>query len=212
MGKRSDMAGVVLAGGRSRRMEGGVKAFADLAGKPMLQSVIDRIRPQVGLLMLSVEQKAPEWDCFGLEQVPDPRPGSHGPLGGLLAALEKASQEGAGYLALVPCDAPFLPHNLVAALADTSSRQALPVAVIRNAGRVQPVFSLWSTRLAGRLQEAVNGQHMAGFMQFLRVQEHAILDWPDEAENPFFNINDRAALEHAKKRIDQAMEAEQCSV
>lgn len=212
MSNRCDVAGVILAGGRSRRMGGEAKAFADLAGKPMLQAVIDRIRPQVGSLMLSVEQVSPEWDAFGLEQVPDPRPGSHGPLGGLLAALDRAKQGGAGFLALVPCDAPFLPGNLVPALEACAARHALPVSVVRTAGRVQPVFSLWSTRLSSRLREAVSEQQMAGFMQFLRVQEHAILDWPEEAQNPFFNINDRAALEQARQRIEQQAEAEQCSV
>ena len=51
-----------------------------------------------------------------------------------------------------------------------------------------------SQYLAGRLREAVTEQHMAGFMQFLQVQEHAILDWPKETQPPFFNINDSAAL------------------
>ena len=212
MGNLADIAGVILAGGQSRRMGGGFKAFADLAGKPMLQAVIDRIRPQTRSLMLSVERVCPEWEMFGLEQVPDPRPGSHGPLGGLLAALVRAKQSGAGFLALVPCDAPFLPIHLVPALEDTAARQDQPVAVVRYAGRIQPVFSLWSTGLAERLREAVNNQQMAGFMQFLRVQEHAILDWPEQVQNPFFNINDRAALEQAKQRVEQATEAKQCSV
>ena len=211
MEERTEIAGVILAGGRSRRMGGGIKSFAELAGKPMLQEVIDRIRPQVGTLMLSVEQESPEWETFGLEQVPDPRPGSRGPLGGLLAALDKAKQEGASFLALVPCDAPFLPNNLVASLEGAAAGQAEPVAVVRYAGRIQPVFSLWSTGLTGRLREAVTDQQMAGFMQYLQVQEHAILEWPEQAQSPFFNINDRTALEQAQQRINQETEAKQCS-
>lgn len=212
MEQKTDIAGVILAGGRSRRMGGGVKALADLAGQPMLQVVIDRIRPQVGSLVLSVERISPEWGPFGLEQVPDPRPGSHGPLGGLLAALDRAKQEGAAFLALVPCDAPFLPENLVPALEQAAATNARPVSVICYAGRIQPVFSLWSTGLTDRIREAVSNQQMAGFMQFLRVQEHAILDWPEQAQNPFFNINDPAALEQAQQRIEQETDAEQCSV
>ena len=67
-------------------------------------------------------------------------------------------------------------------------------------------------RPTDRIREAVSNQQMAGFMQFLRVQEHAILDWPEQAQNPFFNINDPAALEQAQQRIEQETDAEQCSV
>ena len=207
----ASVIGVILAGGRSRRMGGEAKAFVALADQPMLQAVIDRFRPQVGQLLLSVEQVSPQWDPFGLEQVPDPRPGSNGPLGGLLAALDRAIQQGASLVALVPCDAPFLPESLVSELGNAAVRQASPVAVVRYGGRIQPVFSLWSTALAGHLREAVTDRRMAGFMQYLRVQEHAILDWPQEAHNPFFNINDRGALEQARRRIGQKTESEQCS-
>lgn len=211
MVNRNLVAGVILAGGRSRRMAGGVKAFADLAGKPMLQVVVERIRPQVDTLLLSVEQVAPEWEPFGLEQVPDPTPGSCGPLGGLLAALEHAQAAGASYLALVPCDAPFLPRDLVSRLLAQASDLPEPVVIVRYGEMVQPAFSLWGTRLVPRLRAVVTAQGMAGFRQFLRVQEHAILDWPEEPQNPFFNINDRAALERARQWFEQAREQKPCS-
>jgi molybdopterin-guanine dinucleotide biosynthesis protein A len=41
-----DIVGVVLAGGQSRRMGGGDKTLKLLAGKTILQHVIDRVRPQ----------------------------------------------------------------------------------------------------------------------------------------------------------------------
>ena len=51
--KFDDITGVLLAGGQSRRMfpaqlGGGDKSLRDLAGKPMLAHVIDRLGPQVG--------------------------------------------------------------------------------------------------------------------------------------------------------------------
>ena len=70
------IAGVILAGGRSRRMNVPSKAFLDIAGKPLLQHVIDRLRPQVSYLELSVERVSGEYEAFGLVQVPDPMPGN----------------------------------------------------------------------------------------------------------------------------------------
>ena len=40
--------GVLLAGGKARRMGGGDKCLRPLAGKPILSHVLERVRPQVG--------------------------------------------------------------------------------------------------------------------------------------------------------------------
>ena len=52
------VAGVILAGGLSRRMGGGDKGLRILAGRPILDHVIDRARPQVGPLVLNANGEA----------------------------------------------------------------------------------------------------------------------------------------------------------
>jgi molybdopterin-guanine dinucleotide biosynthesis protein A len=196
----ADFAGVVLAGGRSRRMGPGDKAFADLAGKPMLQHVIDRIGPQVNRLVLSVEQVSDDYAAFGLAQVADPLPGSRGPLGGLLAALRSLRTK-EDWLMLVPCDAPFLPRDLLACLLRGAREEERPGGVISIAGEVQPTFSLWHRELLPRLEWAVLEQKMSGFKQFLGHQALALIEVePDQAWR-FFNINDLQALEQARQRL-----------
>lgn len=197
---RAQCAGVVLAGGRSRRMGPGDKAFADLAGKPMLQHVIDRIDPQVNRLMLSVEREADEYAAFGLAQVADPLPGSRGPLGGLLAALRTLQAE-EDWLLLVPCDAPFLPRDLLARLLLRAREEKLPGAVISVTGEVQPTFSLWHRDLLPRLEWAVLEQKMAGFKQFLAHEALAPAEVEPKRAWRFLNINDLAALEQARQRL-----------
>ena len=51
---RPSIAGAILAGGRSRRMGGAPKALLDLAGRTMMEHVIERFAPQVGQVV-SVE-------------------------------------------------------------------------------------------------------------------------------------------------------------
>ena len=197
---RAQCAGVVLAGGRSRRMGPGDKAFVDLAGKPMMQHVIDRIDPQVNRLMLSVERETDEYAAFGLTQVADPLPGSRGPLGGLLAALRTLRAE-EDWLLLVPCDAPFLPRDLLARLLRRAREEKLPGAVISVTGEVQPTFSLWHRDLLPRLEWAVLEQKMAGFKQFLAHEALAPAEVEPERAWRFLNINDLAALEQARQRL-----------
>lgn len=202
--------GVVLAGGRSERMGGRHKALLPLGGRPLLAHVIERARPQVARLLLSVESESRAWDGFGLQQVSDPSPGHCGPLGGLLSALRclRATEQ---WLLLLPCDAPFIPGDLAARLQRCALAAARPGAAVFSAGRLQPAFSLWHVELLPRLEQAVDRQGMAGFHQFLDVAPLGTLHWPDAQPDayddagmcdrpwPFFNINDPAALEQAAR-------------
>ena len=49
----SDITGVLLAGGQSRRMGGGDKGLLQFGDGTMLGHVIDRFAPQVGRLVLN---------------------------------------------------------------------------------------------------------------------------------------------------------------
>ncbi len=197
------MAGAVLAGGRSRRMDGGSKALLPLAGAPLLSHVLERFSPQVDELFLSVERTSPAWDAFGLSQVPDPAPGSNGPLGGLLACLRRLPQDGRlEWLLLAPCDAPFLPLDLGARLLTRAVEAGSPGALVRWEGQAQPTFSLWHRDLLSELEGAVVDERLAGFRQFLQGRPLAELDWPaGDALPPFFNINDREALAAAERLL-----------
>ena len=63
----SDIPGLILAGGLSRRM-GTNKALSPLGGKPLMSHVIDRVTPQVTTLALNASES---WaDTFGLPLVP----------------------------------------------------------------------------------------------------------------------------------------------
>lgn len=200
----SDCAGVILAGGRSRRMGGGMKALLPLGEITLLQHVMDRLAPQVGQLYLSVEAPMAEFEPYRLEQIADPMPGSNGPLGGLLASMRRTASEGRAWLLLAPCDAPFLPLDLASRLHACAGQEKADIAVISCASRLQPTFSLWNTAVLPDMEMAVMNEGMAGFMQFLARRRHAVLDWSRTGVNPFFNINDPAALGQASRMIESA--------
>ena len=199
--RMTGLAGVILAGGRSRRMGGRFKALAPLGGKPLIRHVIDRLQPQVRSLVLSVEKHVPDFEVFGLPQVEDPAPGSRGPLGGLLSAMANMEVD-CDWMLLAPCDAPFLPLELAERLLKCALNDDQAGCVVRYAAEVQPTFSLWHRRLLPRLEEAVLEEGMAGFKQFLRDTPVAILDWESSDPSPFFNINDPDALEEAAILLD----------
>lgn len=201
---RVQVAGVILAGGHSRRMGGETKALLPLAGEPMLKHVIDRVKPQVAELSLSVEYPSDSFAGFGLQQLPDRKPDG-GPLEGLLAALQWMDPD-FDWLLLVPCDAPFVPGDLAKQLYESATESGLAGALVRYGDEIQPTFSLWHRSILPALQHAVTAGGLSGFKQFLRRVRLAERDWPPSTPSPFFNINDQEALREAGQMINAIKE------
>ena len=98
---------------------GGVdKGLVELDGRPMVAWVLERLAPQVGELLINANQNPERYAAFGHPVVADEIGGFAGPLAGLHAALAAARTP---WVVTVPCDSPFLPHDLVARLAAARS-------------------------------------------------------------------------------------------
>src|SRR5215208_5667104 len=99
-------------------MGGGDKSLRRLAGRPLLEHVIDRLRPQVDALVLNANGDPARFARFGLPVVPDTVPDFAGPLAGILAGLDWAADNrpDCAFVVSVATDAPFLPDELVSRL------------------------------------------------------------------------------------------------
>jgi molybdopterin-guanine dinucleotide biosynthesis protein A len=150
-----DTAGVVLAGGRSTRM-GGDKALAPLAGRPLVAHVAARLAPQVEALFLNANGDVARFAFLDCAVVADAASNAgSGPLAGIAAALRHAQTQGFAWLATAPCDAPFLPLDLVAQLAAAADEISAPISVAETASGLEPMFALWSTNLAAEVEAAL---------------------------------------------------------
>jgi molybdopterin-guanine dinucleotide biosynthesis protein A len=199
--ERGKIAGVLLAGGLSRRMGGGDKTLRLLGGRPVLAHVIDRIRPQVAALALNANGDPARFSEFGLQIIPDPIAGFAGPLAGVLAGLDWAAEAtpGCAWLLSAPTDAPFLPQDLASRLlAETETGAEIPVA--SSGGRSHPVAALWPIWLRTRLREALESgiRKVEDFTKDYRVRS---VNFAAEPVDPFFNLNRPEDLEAAERAL-----------
>lgn len=189
------VVGVLLAGGQSRRMGGGDKCLLELAGKPFLAHVIERLQPQTHGLVLNANGDPARFASFGLPVIADPVEGFAGPLAGVLAGFTWARENApdARWIVTAATDTPFFPQNLVTRLLDATGGDYPAIALAASGGRTHPVFGLWPTALMDDLQEALEDgvrkvlhwtdRHTmttAGF-ELLRLGAEEI--------DPFFNTN-----------------------
>jgi molybdopterin-guanine dinucleotide biosynthesis protein A len=202
------VTGVLLAGGLSRRMGGGDKCLRDLAGKPMLAHVIERLRPQVGAMVINANGDPTRFADFGLDVVPDTVEGFAGPLAGVLAGMRWSAEHApnARWIVTVSTDAPFLPLDLTQRLLEAAGGAPETIALAASGGDVHPVIGLWPVSLADDLEAQLN----AGVRKVLHwTGRHAteVVDFPFLTFNgreidPFFNANTPEELDEARTLIE----------
>jgi len=185
-------------------MGGGRKALFELAGRPLLAHVRERLEKQVDPLLISCEGGASDFDGLGLTCVPDLLPGHRGPLTGLYSALQYLADRNHGDgLVLCPCDAPFLPADLVQSMCDEGRDESRPVVAVSWQGVLQPTFSLWNAQHLPLVKSAVVERGIGGLKRVIMSMPHRILEWRATEPPPFFNINTPAELETAAAWLDR---------
>lgn len=154
--ERVHITGLVLAGGRGSRMGGADKGLQLLHGRPLALHAIERLRPQVGPLWVNANRNAGAYAALGVPVCADTVAGQPGPLAGFLAGLVVCSTP---WLAVVPCDVPRFPADLVARLGGAlqAAGAELAIAVTDESGerRAHPVFCLLSATLRDDLAAAL---------------------------------------------------------
>jgi len=194
------IAGVLLAGGQSRRMGGGDKCLRLLGGRPILAQVIERARPQVAALALNANGDPERFREFGLPVVADGIPGYLGPLAGVLAGLEWAavSLPGVTHVASFATDAPFFPRDMVPRLVAGLAGGRFELACAASGGRAHPVFGLWPIALREALRRALAEEGIRKVDAFTARYSLAAVDFPMAEIDPFFNTNHPEDLEAAQ--------------
>jgi molybdopterin-guanine dinucleotide biosynthesis protein A len=202
------VAGVLLAGGQSRRMGGGDKGLRELGGQTILQRVIDRAVPQVDRLVLNANGDPARFAAYGLPVVPDSVGGFAGPLAGILAGLDWAAAHApeARWLASFACDAPFFPTDLVARLQAAVAETGKPLACAASDGRSHPVFGLWRLDLREDLRRALVDAQIRKVDVWTSRHGVATVDFPlvearGAPADPFFNTNRPEDLAEAERLL-----------
>ena len=180
---RSRLTGLILAGGRARRMGGEDKGLLPHRGRPLIEHALERLAPQVGALVVNANRNRPAYARFGHPVVADADAGFLGPLSGMLAGLRHADTE---FVLCAPCDCPRIAPDLGARLAAALEDGGAPIAAAACAGRLQPVFALLRRELSAPLEEflAAGGRKIDRF-----YEQQGFVQAPFNDADAFRNIN-----------------------
>ncbi|MEM8790214.1 MAG: molybdenum cofactor guanylyltransferase MobA [Pseudomonadota bacterium] len=198
------IAGVILAGGLARRMGGGDKAVREVAGRPLLAHVIDRLEPQVDAVALNANGDPERFAEYGLPVIADTIEGFVGPLGGVLAGLRWAETNGFTHIVTAAADTPFFPPDLVSRLVGAATHEDQPIALAATTDPKRglsehPTFGLWPVALADNLEEALTVGQMRKVIVWTSRHGAARAVFDDAGAYPFFNVNTPEDLLEAER-------------
>lgn len=190
----------IQAGGRSSRM-GRDKGLVELAGKPLVGHVIDRLAGLAGEVVITTNQ--PEaYAIFGVRTASDHEPGA-GALDGLLTALEAA---GGDPVLVVACDMPFASRSLATHLLALSA--TAEAVVPRPGGEYEPLFAVYRRTCGTAIRRALDAGQRRVISFFPEVSLRVVEADEAQAVDPdpycFFNVNTPADLAEAERRLRAA--------
>lgn len=196
MNSQTKVAGVILAGGRARRMDNRDKGLVDFKGRPMVSYAIAALAPVVDSVFISANRNIDQYRQFGWPVISDQTDSFDGPLAGVLSAMMHAD---ADVLLVMPCDSPLIKTEHLRKLLLIRAESNADVAVAFDGIRLHPVFLAIKTALQASLQEYLaDGQRKVAV--WLAQQNLVQVDFSDEPEI-FKNINsmdELSMLEEAK--------------
>ncbi|MCZ6839698.1 MAG: molybdenum cofactor guanylyltransferase MobA [Alphaproteobacteria bacterium] len=185
------VAGVLLAGGQSRRMGGGDKCLRPLGGQPILARIIETVAPQVSRLVINANGDPDRFASFGVPVAADTVDGYAGPLAGVLTGMEwvAANAPECDWIATFATDAPFLPDDLVERLCEAVSNGTADMACALSNGRRHPVFGLWPVALGPELRRELVVRGVRKVDDWTDGYNRREVEFAVDAIDPFFNVN-----------------------
>ena len=201
-GKLKKITGIVLGGGKSRRM-GCDKRRLEWEGEPFLDRAIRLMSMLFDEVIVVTAQK--DYDCshLAVRVVTDkiPRKGS---LGGLYTGLIEAKNP---VVFVVACDMPFLQIDCISRICLFSDID--DVLVVKLSSGIQPLHGRYSKRCVPIIERMIQKDDLkiqnlvADSSLKVEIIEETVFDDIDPYRRSFMNINTPADFEFARKTFSQ---------
>lgn len=126
MGPADDkVSAILLSGGRGRRFNFADKGLVEHEGKPLVEHVLDRLKPQCSQILINCNRNADRYQSFGLSVFEDENKDYPGPLEGIRSTSAAVLHP---WCLVCPNDVPHLPLDLVSRLLEQATKHQWHIA------------------------------------------------------------------------------------
>ena len=183
------ITGIILSGGKSIRM-GQDKGLLEINGKPMIQHVIDHVKPICNQILISANTE--DYKRFGYPVIPDVVKDT-GPAGGLISCLPQSESR---KNIIISCDLPFASTEFIVRLLELSGGYDITIPMT---GRfLQSTCGIYDREIRDTLRSLIDEGHYS-LRYLVRQFKLNILEsehFPDiDLSLMLRNINNREDIE-----------------
>lgn len=193
--RRSDLTGIVIAGGKSLRM-GAEKGLISFGGKPLITYPIGVLNEVCKQVIISANSHS--YDFLGLPVIADHIPGG-GPMTGIYSGLLASVTD---YDLILSCDMPMITVALLQHLIASAAESRAAVAFHK--GFAEPLCGIYHRSLATELESHISAGKfkLVSFLEeigthFVEIDESLPFYHPDL----FLNVNTPQDVEIGKKLL-----------
>lgn len=191
---RLSMTGVILAGGKSSRLNG--KSFLELSGTTVIEHIIRSLDPFFNELII-ITGAVEEYLDFRISLVSDIIPGK-GPLGGIYTGLSVSSNS---TVFIVACDMPFVNMQLIKYM--STFTKEFDIVVPCNDKGYETLHAFYSKNCLAKIEEQISANKLkiANLYLYCKVREITLEEIKryDPGQLSYFNMNTPQQYEEAKK-------------
>jgi len=144
-----EIGALVLAGGKSRRMNGNNKAFLKYENKSFIESIIDQLTGFQNIY-ISVDNKE-KYRNLNFTLVEDMYK-DIGPMGGIYSALKMIEEK---YIVVIACDMPKIKKEFIDFLCDSITENIECIVTEDEKGRICPLGGIYSKDLIGKIENMI---------------------------------------------------------
>ncbi len=189
---KSDLAGLIIAGGLSQRF-GSPKYKAQFLGKNLYVHVAERLSPIVSVLALNL----PKDDGINEEYkilYEEDSDMNLGPLAAVYTGLKWAKAENKKWLLTMPVDVPWFPKDILRQFCKNNDGQGV---YARSGGNPHWLCALWPVSEIEKFQHSYK-EGIRAVYKMHKVLNVKACDFPAQPHDPFFNINSVTDLKAAE--------------
>lgn len=196
----TDVTGVLLAGGKSRRM-GEDKRFILVGQRTLFERTCSVLRESFEQVCVVIAQDSPSLQAevpVARDLIPD-----CGSLGGLYTGLRRAKTQ---HIFLVACDMPFLNPDVIRYM--VRMKDQADIVISRWASRLQPTHAVYGQNCLPVIEEMMNlhNRKIHSMIDHPALRVRVIVEKEirqiDRDGRSMFNINTPSDLEHARSVHD----------
>lgn len=165
------------------------KALKPFLEHPLIQRVVDRLRPIADELIVTTNRPA-DYEFLGVRLVSDLKP-DRGALGGLYTAIASAAHP---HVAVVACDMPFASARLIGGMSRLMVQNEADVVIARSDEGYEPLHAVYRRETClPAIESAINADQWKVIAWFPQVKVRVLTSDEIKSFDPhglaFWNVN-----------------------